>query len=396
MRKRLYLSLILCAIVGSILCGCSSNGEIHEKTMVILDTDMGHYNDDTLALSLLLSEETKGNIEVLGITLVGGNSFIDASYEAEYGVVNESYIETTEFLKSIGREDIPVLKGSDLPFKYGLDNVDATQKTYYFYNEEGTEKPRNYLKFGSGYGCITSLNNLKGGHLNDCEDASDFLIEQAEKYRNNVVIIAVGPTTNIARAIEKDPSFAQNVKAIYYMGGAFGDVYSDVDSSGKYVETIGGANTTPYSEYNVFYDAEAFGKCISANFPKQVITPGHVNVLIDTQTVDELKARVGEKSTIIADKWLEYYDMYIQDYPYWDPLTAMAFLKQDSITSAEETYILVNSDRADEEYGRTEKISDEQYLELTDDEKANAGKVMIVDRMDGFWDYVADLFLDTK
>lgn len=392
MRKGLYLSLALCLLLGSILCGCSSKGELPGKTMVILDSDMGHYNDDTLALSLLLGEEARGNIEILGITLVGGNTFIDATYEGQKGLIDGSYKETNEFLKSIGREDIPVLKGRDVPLRFGIDNADAAQKSYFFYNEEGAEKPRTYLKFGSGYGCITSLTDLKSGQLNVCEDASDFLIEQAEKYKGNVVIISIGPTTNIARAIEKDPSFVQNVKAIYYMGGALGDVYSDVDENGEQVETVKGANTTPFAEYNAFYDTEAFEKCISAGFPKQVITPGHVNVLVDPQTVEDLKTKVGENDTVIADRWFEYYGTYIQDFPYWDPLTAMAFLKPDSIVSSEETYILVNSDRADKEYGRTQKISDEQYLALPAEEKANVGKAIVVDKMDGFWDYVADNF----
>lgn len=394
MRKSAFLFLTICVIVGSILCGCSSKEESHEKTKVIVDSDMGHYNDDTLALSLLLGEEAKGNIEILGITLVGGNTYIDATYEGKYGLINGSYKETNEFLKSIGRENIPVYKGRDVPLMYGFDNLDVAQKTYFFYNEEGTEKQRNYLKFGSGYGCITSLTALKSGQPNDCEDASNFLIEQAEKYKGNVVIIAIGPTTNIAKAIEKDPSFAQNVKAIYYMGGAFGDICLDVDMNGEQVETVSGANTTPFSEYNVFYDAEAFETCISADFLKQVIIPGNVNISVDALTVEKLKTKVGENASIVANRWFEYYDTYIQDFPYWDPLTVMAFLQPNSIVSSEETYIMVNSDRADKEYGKTERISDEQYDSLSEEEKQKVGKVTIVDKMDGFWDYVADNFIN--
>lgn len=61
---------ILCSMV--LLPGCRK-GKKKGTTKVILDCDMGDMNDDALALSMLFQEEKEGEIEVVGITLEGGN-----------------------------------------------------------------------------------------------------------------------------------------------------------------------------------------------------------------------------------------------------------------------------------------------------------------------------------
>jgi inosine-uridine nucleoside N-ribohydrolase len=53
------------------------------------------------------------------------------------------------------------------------------------------------------------------------EEAIDFLVETVSKYPGEVTIVAIGPLTNIARAIMADPTFPSKVKEIAYMGGSF-------------------------------------------------------------------------------------------------------------------------------------------------------------------------------
>src|SRR5690606_10917475 len=53
------------------------------------------------------------------------------------------------------------------------------------------------------------------------DDAVEFLVDTVNKYPGEVKLVAIGPLTNIARAILKDPTFASNVSEIVYMGGAF-------------------------------------------------------------------------------------------------------------------------------------------------------------------------------
>lgn len=57
----------------------------------------------------------------------------------------------------------------------------------------------------------------------------------------------MGAATNIAMACRQDESFASNTAGIIYMG-------TIADGPGTY---------TPYADFNVFYDAEAFSTCLN-------------------------------------------------------------------------------------------------------------------------------------
>jgi purine nucleosidase len=60
----------------------------------------------------------------------------------------------------------------------------------------------------------------------------------ARQYRDEITLIAIGPLTNLALAIQKDPEGMRNLKEVVIMGGA--------------VRT--GGNITSFSEFNIFSD----------------------------------------------------------------------------------------------------------------------------------------------
>ena len=370
----------------TLLSGCgdektiSGSEKTSTKDRVILDSDMGVMNDDTLALSMLLQGENQGNYEVIGITLEGGNFFIDASFMTDGVLQTDEWNNTKQFLESVGRTDIPVYKGTDYP--EGFNEESISNLAAYYENAE-------YLPFNDNYGAIHAFENTVSGKLCDSDDASDFMIQSVKKYPGEVKIIAIGPTMNIARAAEKDPTFAKNVKAIYYMGGALGDSYEAETTTGKKVNAVKGANVTPYTEYNALYDPNALYKCLTAGFPQQYITPGELSIDFDNSVPARLKAAEGNND--IADRWCKQYDESIPEYPYWDPLTAFVYLYPDSIVNAEEKYITVNTDRNDERFGETTAISADEYKALSDGEKAKYGKAMVIKEVKNFWDKTVDL-----
>ena len=55
------------------------------------------------------------------------------------------------------------------------------------------------------------------------EDAVDFIIDACNRYGGELIVIGIGPLTNLARAIIKDPVALSRVKATVIMGGDFGD-----------------------------------------------------------------------------------------------------------------------------------------------------------------------------
>ncbi|KAM5548309.1 hypothetical protein ABKV19_002325 [Rosa sericea] len=73
------------------------------------------------------------------------------------------------------------------------------------------------------------------------QSAAAFLVEQANLYPGKVTVVALGPLTNIALAIQLDPAFAKNIGQIVLLGGAF---------------AVNG-NVNPAAEANIFGDPDA-------------------------------------------------------------------------------------------------------------------------------------------
>ncbi|URD83412.1 Inosine-uridine preferring nucleoside hydrolase [Musa troglodytarum] len=73
------------------------------------------------------------------------------------------------------------------------------------------------------------------------KNASEFLVEMVSQYPGDVTILALGPLTNLALAIKRDPCFASKVKKIVILGGAF----------------FTAGNVNPAAEANIYGDPEA-------------------------------------------------------------------------------------------------------------------------------------------
>ncbi|MDQ7863706.1 nucleoside hydrolase [Peribacillus frigoritolerans] len=82
-------------------------------------------------------------------------------------------------------------------------------------------------------------------------NAADFIIDQVQSRPHEITIIAVGPLTNIALAINKAPMIMSLVKEVVIMGGA--------------VNVPG--NVTPYAEANIISDPEAAHQVLTSGLP---------------------------------------------------------------------------------------------------------------------------------
>lgn len=153
-----------------------------KKQKLILDTDPGI--DDALAIALACAHEA---LELLGVCAVAGNAPLSCTYPNAWNI-----------MKLCGRSDVPVLRGYDAPLEKELRCGDDAHGWNGLDGYEFPNQPK----------------------LPEKEAATDFMIDMAARYPHEVTIVAVGPFTNVAAAIQKDERFAANVKQILVMGGA--------------------------------------------------------------------------------------------------------------------------------------------------------------------------------
>jgi len=90
------------------------------------------------------------------------------------------------------------------------------------------------------------------------EDAADFLVRVARESPGELTLCAIGPLTNVARAIQKDPEFVSNLHQLVIMGGT-------LDARG---------NVTPYAEANFWNDPHAANTVVTAPGSGRIVIVG--------------------------------------------------------------------------------------------------------------------------
>ena len=171
------------------------------KRKIIIDCDPGI--NDSLAIMLAL---TSPEIEVLGITIVCGNSPVEMGFE-----------NAKKILKQMNRLDVPVYMGEPRPLKRDYVNALDTHGADGLGESFLPEVPGYQQEIG----------------------AVDFLSKALIKEK--VSVIALGPMTNLARLIQKAPAAFDQIEELVSMGGSF-------KSHG---------NCSPVAEYNYWCDPDA-------------------------------------------------------------------------------------------------------------------------------------------
>jgi purine nucleosidase len=174
-----------------------------ERLPVILDVDTGI--DDSLAL---LYAAASPDAELVGVTCVFGNT--DAAHVG---------INTRAILELAGRTDVEVALGREVPLVRPLVTT-----------------PETHGPQGLGHAVLPPpARPLSDRH------AADLIADTARARPGEITLVTLGPMTNLAVAVEREPALPRLLRGYVYMGGAFG-------ASG---------NTTPTTEWNVHCDPEA-------------------------------------------------------------------------------------------------------------------------------------------
>ena len=110
-------SLLLCVILlATAIPGFAAEEEPLRK--VIFDTDMLYLSDDAVAMFMLAAADSRKELELLGVTTVGANCY---TAQASCAALRQ--------LELIGRSDIPVYQGTDVPLG-GFRDMETEARLY--------------------------------------------------------------------------------------------------------------------------------------------------------------------------------------------------------------------------------------------------------------------------
>jgi purine nucleosidase len=182
------------------------------KIPLLIDTDPGV--DDALALLMAFNDPRHA---VVGLTIAAGN------------VGLRHTISNALKLCEVANVDVPVFAGCESPLLH------AARDAAYVHGQDG---------FGdTGY--------VRAARDAESEHAALAILRLSHEHAGHMLLVALGPLTNVALALKLDPTLPQRIARIVVMGGA-------VSAHG---------NITAAAEFNVAFDPEAAHIVFSA-FPK--------------------------------------------------------------------------------------------------------------------------------
>jgi purine nucleosidase len=185
---------------------------------IVLDTDIGTDVDDALALALALASP---ELELVAVTTVSGDTPLRARVAAR-------------LLALAGRAAVPVHAGCEMPLAAGG---------------------------GFALGGHEGEGILDGGLDEFSSEPAVEALLRLFRAGDGLELVAIGPLTNIAVALERDPTLARRVARLTLMGGWMRGV------------TIGGRSLPPSIDYNLCSDAAAAERVLSSGIPIRLVTP---------------------------------------------------------------------------------------------------------------------------
>ena len=260
---------------------------------IIIDTDPGQ--DDAVAILLALASP---ELEVLGITAVAGNVPLALTEK-----------NARKICELAGRPDIKVFAGASRPMVRTLVTAEAVHgKT----GLDGPDLPEPAMA-------------LQETH------AVDFLVETLmHEPAGSVTLCPLGPLTNIALALVREPRIAARIQRIVLMGGGFFE----------------GGNTTPAAEFNIYVDPHAAAVVLRSGVPI-VMMPLDVThkALTHAARVAAFRAlgtRVGEATA----QMLEFFERFDEAKygsdggPLHDPCVIAYLLKPELFTGRDRNVVV--------------------------------------------------------
>ncbi len=233
-----------------------------KKTKILIDTDPGDDIDD--AFALLLAAKSP-ELDVVGVTTVFRNTAARARM-------------TRCLLRSADRGDISIRAGIDTPFIQTIKDVMPPELLV----KETLDRSGKYR--------LPQYDDSMDAEPVDRENAVDFIIRMAHEHAGELTLVLIGPFTNAAMAVRKDPTIVSCIKEVRVIGGYY---WKDI------------------AEWNVACDPEAAHIVFTADWPVYAVgIDVTMQCALNTEDVVEFRSLQGEAQSLVADmmkKWFSYY-----------------------------------------------------------------------------------------
>lgn len=219
------------------------------KQKILIDCDPGH--DDLVAILFAAR-----HMDLVGVTTVHGNNTLENT--TRNGLI----------ALEMGNVDVPLAAGCAEPLvqpsvgvapghgKSGLDGADVA---------EPVRKPI-------------------------AQHAVDFIIAMADKHKEELILATIGPETNIAMAIKREPRLRKWIREITIMGGS---------------TTTG--NWSPAAEFNIACDVEAAAAVFESGIPLRMVGYDITRRTgFDANDIARMRASKRRVASVVADL-MEFY-----------------------------------------------------------------------------------------
>ncbi len=250
---------------------------------IIIDCDPGQ--DDAVALFLAMASPDE--LDLLGITAVGGNVPLELTHH-----------NARQMCDIAGRQDIPVYAGCAEPMI----------------------RPPMTAEMIHGDSGINGIDVFEPETPLQSEHAVDYIINTLLAADDGTVtLVPTGPLTNIGTAIEKEPAILPRIERIVLMGGAMRE----------------GGNRTPSAEFNILVDPHAADIVLRCGRPITQMGLDVTHHVLSTRDRVERIVALGNPVALATAGMLSYFDRFdtkkykSKGAPLHDPCTIAWLIKPE-------------------------------------------------------------------
>ena len=262
----------------------------------IIDSDTG--SDDAVALVMALHHP---EVRVEAITIVAGNVPLNQA------------VQNALYTVELCQQAIPVYPGMAAPLARPLETA------LYVHGEDG----------------MGDIGLPLSGRQPAEGNAIDVMIEIIHRLAGDITLVALGPLTNIAVALQQDPSIARDTKECIIMGG-----------TGQ-----GHGNITPVGEYNFWADPEAAKVVFESGMPIKMVgwDISRTYATFDAEQTAQLRGINTPLARFSVDIQATLIDFAMNqsklpgfDLP--DPITMAIALQPDIATETKNLFVAIEAD----------------------------------------------------
>lgn len=219
---------------------------------VIVDCDPGH--DDALAIMLA---HANPEVELLAITTVAGNQTLD-----------RTTLNARRVCTAAGIAGVPIAAGCDRPL---LRELVTAGEVHGASGLDGVDWPEPAVDVVA-------------------EHAVDVIVDMVMGAPGEITLVPIGPLTNVALALRREPRIVGAVSEVVLMGGSF---------------TRG--NTSPAAEFNIYVDPEAASAVFTAGWPLTMVGLDLTHQARVTPEVMDRIAAIGTPLATIVTQLMRFY-----------------------------------------------------------------------------------------